>query len=69
MMTALEIMHYEDRLDALDAYSEKADAKAEEFADEVCDSCGLEGQERDEYFAKVYRETYDLLMAEYEKTL
>ena len=68
-MNALEILHYEERMDALDAYSEKADEKAEEFAEEVCDACGLEGQERDEYFAKVYHEEYERLVAEYEKTL
>lgn len=69
MMNALEILRYEERMDALDAYSEKADRKEEEFADEVCYECGLEGQERDEYFAKVYHEEYERLVAEYKKTL
>lgn len=69
MMNALEILHYEERMDALDAYSEKADERAEEFADDLCDQFGLEGQERSDYWNKVYYAEYDRLMDEYEKTL
>lgn len=69
MMNALEILRYEERMDALDAYSEKADRKAEEIADDLCDQFGLEGQERSDYWSKVYYAEYDRLMDEYEKTL
>ena len=69
MMNALEILRYEERMDALDAYSEKADERAEEFADEVCDECGLEGEERFAWWDRVYYEEYARLMAEYEKNL
>ena len=69
MMSALEILHYEDRLDALDAYSEKADCKAQETADEMCDMFGLDGAERETYWNKVYYAEYARLMAETEKSL
>ena len=69
MMSALEILHYEDRLDAIDAYSIKAEEKAEEYADEYCDMFGLEGDERSAEWGRVYYAEYDRLMDEYEKTL
>ena len=37
-------MSYEERLDALDAYSFKAHERAEETADDTCDMFGLEGE-------------------------
>lgn len=69
MLSAIEILHYEDRLDALDLYSDKATAKAEEMADELCDMFGLEGDERKRYCHKAFTEEYDRLMEEYEKAL
>lgn len=69
MMSALEILHYEDRLDKIDAYSIKAEEAAEEAADEACDMFGLEGEERRAYWNKVYFAEYERLMDEYEKNL
>lgn len=69
MLNTLELLHYEDRLDALDAYSFKAHEQAEETADETCDMFCLEGDERTAYWNKVYYAEYDRLMDEYEKTL
>lgn len=69
MMSALEILHYEARLDAIDAYSIKAEEKAEEYADEYCDMFGLEGDERSDEWVRVYYAEYERLMDEYEKTL
>lgn len=69
MLNAIECAEYEARLDAMDAYAHKADRKAEEFADEVCDECGLEGEERFAWWDRVYYEEYARLMAEYEKNL
>ena len=69
MLNTLERLHYEDRLDALDAYSFKAHEQAEEAADEACDMVALEGDERTTYWNKVYYAEYDRLMDEYEKTL
>ena len=47
-------MSYEERLDALDAYSFKAHEQAEETAEETCDMFALEGEERTAYWNKVY---------------
>ena len=69
MLNTLERLHYEDRLDALDAYSFKAHEMAEEAADETCDMFALEGEERTAYWDKVYYAEYERLMEEYEKTL
>ena len=69
MMSAIEILHYEDRLDAIDAARIKAEEAAEETADETCDMFGLEGDERRAYWDKVYYAEYERLMDEYEKTL
>lgn len=69
MLSAIEILHYEDRLDALDLYSDKATARAEEKADELCDMFGLEGDERKSCWDKAYNEEYERLMEEYEKAL
>lgn len=62
-------MSYEERMDALDAYSFKAHERAEVTADDTCDMFGLDGEERTSYWAKVYYAEYDRLMDEYEKTL
>lgn len=62
-------MSYEERLDALDAYSLKAHDMAEETAEETCDMFALEGDERTAYWNKVYYAEYDRLMDQYEKTL
>lgn len=62
-------MSYEKKLEALDLYSNEAHDKAEEAADETCDMFGLEGEERTDYWNKVYYAEYDRLMDEYEKTL
>lgn len=67
MMTAYELLLHEDRMDALDAYSDKAHEQAEEAADETCDMFGLEGDERKAYWDKVYYAEYDRLMEAYEK--
>ena len=69
MLSAYEILQYEDRLDKIDAYSVKAEEAAEETADETCDMFGLEGEERRAYWDKVYYAEYERLMDEYEKTL
>lgn len=69
MLNTMERIHYEDRLDALDAYSFKAHEQAEEAAEETCDMFALEGDERTAYWSKVYYAEYDRLMDEYEKTL
>lgn len=69
MLNTMERIRYEERLDALDAYSFKAHEQAEEAADESCDMYCLEGDERTAYWAKVYYAEYDRLMDEYEKTL
>lgn len=68
-MNELEVLRYEDRLDALDTYSLKAHEQAEETAEETCDMFALEGDERTAYWDKVYYAEYDRLMDEYEKTL
>lgn len=62
-------MSYEEKLEALDLYSNEAHDKAEEAAEETCDMFGLEGEERTDYWNKVYYAEYDRLMDEYEKTL
>ena len=62
-------MSYEEKLEALDLYSNEAHDKAEEAAAETCDMFGLEGEERTDYWNKVYYAEYDRLMDEYEKTL
>ena len=64
---ASTLLDYEARIDAMDAYSHKAEEKAEETADETCDMFGLEGEERRAYWDKVYYAEYDRLMGEYEK--
>lgn len=69
MPNAYEILRVEDRMDALDAYSETAHDLAEEAADETCDMFALEGAERNVYWDKVYRAEYDRLMEAYEKAL
>ena len=69
MLNTMERIHYEDRLDALDAYSFKAHEMAEESAEETCDMFALEGEERTAYWNKAYYAEYDRLMDEYEKTL
>lgn len=69
MWKTIEQMDYEERLDAMDAYSEIAEEKASEAADETCDMFGLEGQERSDYWDKVYYAEYERLMEEYEKSL
>lgn len=66
-MNDLEILYYEDRLDALDAQRDKAHEQAEEAADETCDMFGLEGDERAAYWEKVYYAEFDRLMEAYEK--
>ena len=62
-------MSYEEKLEALDLYSNEAHDKAEEAADETCDMFGLEGEERTDYWNTVYYAEYDRLMDEYDKTL
>ena len=69
MLNTLERLRYEDRLDALDAYSFKAHERAEEAAEETCDMFCLEGDERTAYWNKVYYAEYDRLMDAYEKAL
>lgn len=62
-------MSYEEKLEALDLYSNEAHDLAEEAADETCDMFALEGAERNVYWDKVYRAEYDRLMEAYEKSL
>lgn len=62
-------MSYEEKLEALDLYSNDAHDLAQEAADETCDMFGLEGAERTAYWEKVYYAEYDRLMDAYEKTL